>query len=127
MPIETQIFPKNNLMIRTVSGVLTIQDVLSAIDNIQTDKNFIKDMHAIWDFSNANLSQGTVDEISKIIECLKINLNSRGSKYKIAIVAPEDLNYGLSRMFEAYGGELPLPIGIHRNIDDAYHWLEIIK
>ena len=68
MPIKTQIIPENNLMIRTASDTLTMQDILSAINNIQTDKSFIKDMHAIWDFSNANLGQGTVDEISKVID-----------------------------------------------------------
>ena len=127
MPIKTQIIPDKNLMIRTASGTLTIPDVLNTINNVLTDENFIKDMHAIWDFSNATFHQGTTEEISKVIEHLKKSLNSRGSNYKIAIVAPEDLNYGISRIFAAYGSELPLPIGIYRTIDDAYHWLEIQK
>ena len=127
MPIKYQIDSEHNLIIRTVSGTLTSSDVLNVLNESLDDKDFVKDMHAIWDISNAEIHQITVDTIKTIVEHIKTHLNNRGSKYKIAIVAPEDLNFGISRMFATYGSDLPVSIGIHRDIDDAYRWLEIIK
>ena len=127
MPIKYKIDSEHNLIIRTVSGTLTSSDVLNVLNESLDDKDFVKDMHAIWDISNAEIHQITVDTMNTIVEHIKTHLNNRGSKYKIAIVAPEDLNFGISRMFATYGSDLPVSIGIHRDIDDAYRWLEIIK
>lgn len=127
MPIKNQIDSEHNLIIRTVSGTLTTPEILNAFNDSLDDKDFVKDMHVIWDISNAEMHQVTVDAMNTIVEHIKTHLNNRGSKYKIAIIAPEDLNFGLSRMFATYGSDLPVSIGIHRDINDAYRWLEIIK
>ena len=127
MPVKNQIDLENNLIVRTVSGRLTTAEVLNAFNGSLNDKNFVKDMHVIWDVSKADVRQVSADAINTIVEHIKAHLNNRGSNYKIAIVAPEDLNFGISRMFATYGSDLPVSIGIHRDIDDAYRWLEIIK
>lgn len=127
MPIRNEIDTEKNLIIRTVSGTLTSAEVLNAFNDSLGDKSFVKDMHVIWDISNAEMHQITVDAMNTVVEHIKTHLNNRGSKYKIAIIATEDLNFGISRMFATYGGDLPLPIGIYRDINEAYRWLEIIR
>ena len=127
MTVNNQIDLENNLIVRTISGELTLPDILAAFNDSLTDEDFSKDMNVIWNFNDADISVGTTDEILEIIDYIKNSMDKRGSDYKIALVAPEELSFGLSRMFASYGSELPLSIGVHRSIDDAYGWIKTEK
>ncbi len=124
MAINNQIDSENNLIVRTILGELTMSDILDAINDSLADEEFSKDMHVIWNFNDADVSNQTTDDILEIIGHIKNSMDKRGSHYKIALVAPEDLSFGISRIFAGYGSELPLSIGVHRTIDDAYKWIK---
>lgn len=42
----------------------------------------------------------------------------------VAFVVPDEVSYGITRMFEAYGNDLGFQMSSFRNMDDAKIWLE---
>lgn len=123
MAISSQIDSENNLIVRTITDKLSMQEILDSFNASLADKAFNKDMHVIWDLRNANISELSSEEIIKVVEFIQSSTAERGSEYKIALVASEDSNFGISRMFATYGQELPLSIGVYRDIDEAYDWV----
>jgi len=43
---------------------------------------------------------------------------------RVAMVAPANLVYGLSRMYQSYRADSPLPLRVFRDYDEALAWLE---
>lgn len=123
MSIETKINTELNTIIRSVVGELTLDDVTQAFTDSLSRPDFKENMHVIWDITEGDLKKLSANHLITIVEHIRNNINSRGATYKISIVAPEDFNFGISRMFEAYGNDLPVSINIHRNINEAFDWI----
>jgi len=123
MTISSKIDPEHNIIIRTASGELSADDIRNAFNATLEHTDFRKEMNVIWDLEHADLSKIAADDLIKIVELISKASNQRGSDYKIAIVASKDLTFGLSRMFEGYGVELPTSIMVYRDLESAYHWI----
>jgi len=52
-------------------------------------------------------------------------LNEKYLDFKTAIVAPEDLSYGLSKLYESYSEHSPETIMVFREAKDALEWLGV--
>jgi len=124
MSIDTKVDQKSNTIIRTVTGKLTVADVKQAFAASLSHPDFKTNMHVIWDLNQADGSNLSTNQLIEVVEYIRNNSNVRGANYKIILVAPADLSFGLSRMFEGYGNNLPEPIHVLRNMDEAYRWIE---
>jgi len=58
-----------------------------------------------------------------VVSHVGTHAEQRGSHYKSALVTARNVDFGLSRMYEAYGHGLPLTVRVFRNIDKAREWL----
>jgi len=78
----------------------------------------------LWDMSQAELAHVTPSMLQKFLRrAAELGLSRQGGQ--TAIVAPDDLQYGLGRMAEAYlNSNLP-PFGfsVFRSRQDALLWL----
>jgi len=124
MSIESTIKQDLNTILRTVTGELVLSDLKQALTESILHPDFKTNMHAIWDLTDADISKWSKTELIEAVEFIRSSSESRGDNYKIVIVAPEDLSFGISRMFEAFGDELPISIRVLRNIEEAYQYLE---
>ena len=120
MPINSVINKDLNVIIRTVKGELTGVDMTSAFTESLSDSDFNKNMHVIWDLTEADISKVSADQLIEIVMYIHDNIGDRGADYKIIIVAPIDIIIGKSRIFEGYGTDLPISIHILRELQDAY-------
>ena len=123
MGVNSEILSEMHTVLRTVSGKLNPADIKNAVAETLKNPGFEKGMHAIWDLSDANIRDINTDELLEVVEYIQKNGEQRGKNYKIAIVASGDLAFGLSRMFEGYGNELPLSIHVHKTLNAAYEWI----
>lgn len=123
MSIDTKINPAVNTIVRTVKGGLTTDDVKQAFTESLSHPDFKINMDVIWDFSQADLSQSSAEKIMEVVDFIRENIDVRGGSYKIALVAPIDLSFGISRMVETYGSELPVSIHALRTMDEACKWI----
>ncbi len=79
---------------------------------------------ALWDFTSgtvANISSQEMEEIAK--KGGEISAKIEGGK--AAILAPKDLDYGITRIFQVFSElrKFPLEIEIFRDMDAAKKWL----
>jgi hypothetical protein len=80
-------------------------------------------MNALWDLTRGTIDGGTSDDIQALAAAIGKRLN-HDDHHKVAIAAPQDLAYGLARMYEAYTGELPTELKVFRSKDEALDWLK---
>jgi len=124
MSIESTVNQDLNTILRTVTGELVMSDLKQALTESTLHPDFKTNMHVIWDLTDADISKCSTAELIEAVEFIHSSSESRGDDYKIVIVAPEDLSFGISRMFEAFGNKLSISIHVLRSIDKAYQCIE---
>jgi hypothetical protein len=95
------------------------QDICDSLDDAaQIHANDLR----LWDFScGVDL---TSHDIEIVAEHAKIIQMQSG---KVAIVAPQDLTYGLFRMYEVHRHEERVQINVFRTLQDAREWLKTVE
>jgi hypothetical protein len=120
--ITKKIDPENDLTVFTTTGKVSAGELVVAIrdfyENAVTSNVF-------WDFSGSDLSEIRVSDVTRIANLSAEYLDKRTSG-KTAIVGPDDLSYGLVRMYKTIKdfNDLPFSTKAFRNVDEAYEWLE---
>jgi hypothetical protein len=121
----THIFKKidtqNNLTLFSVSGKVSAGEIVAAI------RDFYEDgvtANVFWDLTDSDLSEISASDV-KHIASLSGEYPDKRASGKTAIVGPDDLSYGLLRMYETIKdfNKLPFSTKAFRNIDEAYEWL----
>ena len=80
----------------------------------------------LWDFTEANISAITTDEITNLAQYAS-QLAEIRREGKTAIVFNDGFDFGLGRMFQTHleMTEVPLEVELFRHLDDAKQWLGI--
>ena len=113
--------PERQLTVFNCSGELTRTELYNAIIS------FLKEtptQYELWDFTNARFPTVSKEDLrDSAFLGRKYGSNKRGGKN--AIVAPENLEYGLSRMFKMMAEivEVPFEVRVFRSLDEATLWL----
>lgn len=76
---------------------------------------------AIWDFSKAK-SKFEYEHVEELVNWISEHKLGRGPT-KVAVIAPEDLEFGMSRVFTAFEDECGYTIQVYRTKEKAYQWL----
>lgn len=114
-----------NYSIETERGITTIrfshefvaEDILSAIDAVAAENN-LNELR-LWDLSRGN-SNLTAEELQKLADYARSRFLLPS---KVAIVAPKDLEFGLSRIYEVYREEGLVKHRVFRTEQEARVWL----
>ncbi len=119
--IETTVDEKQNPTIHKCSGDLTEQEL---VDTIESFYDSDPTPNALWDFSHASIdsiSPAFVRQLHSMVR--KLGSARRGGK--TAVVAPEDLGYGMARMFQIMSDRdgFPFKIKVFRHSGEAKQWL----
>jgi hypothetical protein len=128
MPIKTIVDRDKSITVHIASGDLTFDEIAKALKSFYENSEMPEKV--IWDGRNASLRNFSPLELEKIAT-YPTRFNSGETKIKggmRAIVAPTDLDYGLSRVIEIVaemaGDELPYKIKVFRSMEEATRWLK---
>ena len=106
----------------TLEGKVTLEDFKVGASEAYSEENVHIQNYQIIDFTNCSsfdLSSSDMQEIARIDkEASKINPNIR-----IAIIAPTDVAFGMSRVYEAYADETGFDIMVFRNSEVVEDWI----
>ena len=110
--------------IETLQGITTVR--FSAAPGVDALQNAIDDLAnhhqsdlRLWDFSDSGLSLSN-SQLEKLAEYGKRRFTKPS---RVAIVAPEDFTFGLSRIYEVYREEDKLQFKVFRTELEARQWL----
>jgi len=122
MPVKTVIDKKTGVMIRTVTGKITFEEIKSSYEASVTHPNFQKDMNVIWDVRDADASKFDNQDVIRIARYFETQLKDHAD-YKVAVIVSRDLEFGLSRTYQVAAADLPAKIEIFINLEDAKKWV----
>lgn len=119
MPYELEIEACLGVVIETWTGQLTLKHVAECIQERRAHPDYHESTPRLVDLSAAH-GDLSADEIAKLAEA------HASSPYsgRCAFVAPRDIQYGLSRMFEMLVGDRRT-VAIFRSKTEAMRWLSL--
>lgn len=92
------------------------QDICDSLDDAaQLNPNNLR----LWDFScGADLAGKDIERVAEHAKTIQIQSG------KVAIVAPQNLTYGLFRMYEVHRKEEGIQLNVFRSLKEAREWLK---
>ncbi len=109
----------------TFSGALTAVSWGEAYQELQAHAQFDRDVPTVWDFRAAtgikDLTAGDFRVFSELVK----KVRGSGIPPKVAMIASQDLEFGIARMYELGSKDkIPIHLGVFRNPEDAVEWIK---
>lgn len=102
------------------SGVFNDESLYQVFCDLWTKPDY--ESKELYDFSRADVAQVTGESIRKIVT-LNRQLHPTVPQHQHAVLAENDLHYGLSRMFIGTNYELNPNLKVFRDRDEAIAWV----
>ena len=115
MPVNILVDRKRKLVVTTYSGEVADSDVVRQISEIARHAPYDSEYRAITDFSDVTQFNISTEQIKAVADS-KSPLESA----KRVMVAPSDVAYGTSRMFQTLSSRTRPNITVVRSLADAY-------
>ena len=117
MPVEYRYDTALKAVVSTVKGVLEENDVLAHLQRLRDDAAVPSGFFEIVDFSLADdfaVKASGASAVARQVDQLIEHKDYRGT----AFFAPNDLSFGMARMFQAMMESLGQNVEIHRDWDE---------
>ena len=120
--IEKSVDNNAQLTIFTVKGSVPGEEIKNAISDFYEHGPITKNV--LWDLSHAVLDNLSAEDVRQIVNVPKKSFELRLGG-KTVLVAPDDLAYGLSRMYQTSSRPdgLPFEVQVFRDFEAAHKWL----
>ncbi|MFP4310220.1 MAG: hypothetical protein ACLFPR_11680 [Desulfococcaceae bacterium] len=119
MTVASEFFPEKGLIISTFSGKVDSADLYCNFEVMPQDPRFHPDMDHLVDFSGVARVEVPTETIRKVAEEYRVF----SDQCRRIIVAPQDLAYGLCRMYEGYRDLPESRFFLFRTLPEAMAWL----
>lgn len=123
MPITVQWADGGRGCILVGEGALTGPEVISGVEKRFADDEVTRNyLYSLSDYTRVTRSQMTSREVQQVAQ-IDMRMVPLLPDLVLAIVAPEDLMFGLSRMFKVHAEETGWRIGVFRTMAEAHAWI----
>lgn len=122
MKVTTVVDKKDAIMIHTITGEMTFDEIKSSYETILSHPEFQEDMNSIWDMRDADASKFENQDVIRIARYFETQLKNR-TEFKVAIIVSRSFEYDLLRTYQIAAADLPAKIGIFHNFEEAKKWL----
>lgn len=119
--IEYRILPQLSLVVVKARGVTDLSEILAMSEHLRSDPLFSSEYDALMDDSEL-MDPPTGDELRRLAEP---RVQPGRADVKLAVIAPADLTYGISRMHQMMAeAREPHEVQVFRDRRSALAWLE---
>lgn len=123
MTIEFNISPEYNLIIIVHTGTIKDDEFLAFYKSLFKSDSFDPSMNLLVDLRETDSTPRTSDALHQFAEFARRILGDTATRQKVAVVAPNDISFGLARMCEVFSVDLPWDFVVFRSIDAALVWI----
>ena len=123
MAVHSEVDEKQNLIIHHFNDSVSLQTLIQTIETTLSDPKYKPGMNAIWVCEDGTKIDINSEEARKLGDISRKAFDQSGISYKLAMVASEDLAYGMQRVYEGWCNDRPVSIRTFRQFDDAYDWI----
>jgi len=122
MPITKNTDPSTDLTTFTCEGLITFAAISDAMKCLYDGTDGPPTAMVLWDLSMASTENLSFDELDDIAE-LRLDNVIQMTNGKTAIVASNDLDFGMVRMFQAKAAVMPRYLMVFRTVEKAMEWM----
>ena len=123
MEINTIFDAENNIRKHKVIGSLSKSFLFEKLNEIYSSSDFKPDMNSFWDFSSADITALTLDDIYDIANFIKDNRVISGQN-KSAVVANDILeNYLAQKCANQFEDHASNNVKVFKKQEEAFDWL----
>jgi hypothetical protein len=122
MPISYTIDAERNLVLTVASGTLSDDEVMTHKWALHDDPGVgpgMKELSDVRGVERLEVTEVGVRAMAKIDRAVTAGVG----EHMLAIVATEDIIFGMARMYEMLTAEDALSVQVFRDIDEATRWL----
>lgn len=123
MPITLHTHPEHEVIILVHSGHIPDEEFLAFYQKFFTGGSFDPSLNLLVDLRAADSSPRTSGILRRIAMMATKHLQVPATRPRVAVVAPEDLSFGLARMYEGFSGSIPWDFTVFRAMEAALAWL----
>ena len=124
MPIEFQVFKKENYFISTWTGKVTDNEALKIFKAFYTSPEWEPHMSELADISQLHFSGISSKGLMRMANFVKKKLVEHNVTNVIsAIYCPHDLQFGIARAYQMWSDESPESIQVFRDFNEAKNWI----
>jgi hypothetical protein len=105
----------------TVEGEFALDEAIDSMRELYEETRYTEPTRLLWDLRAARFTLSNT-EIEMFADFIRTNrTQGRG---RAAVVATEDLSFGLSQMYGLKTYDIPVDVEAFRDFDDAINWLK---
>jgi hypothetical protein len=123
MPTIYVIDKEAGILYRTLTGVVTTDELLESFDEALRDPDYRPGMHMLTDMRGVTTTAHKAD-VARVAAYVKSHVEEIGP-LKVAVVAPTDASFGLIRMLQAHLGDVSIELSVFREMREAEDWLGV--
>jgi hypothetical protein len=120
MSVTYEIDTTDGRVCTSASGVVTIADLIQHVESEQRDGAI--GLPEIVDARGAS-TDVTSSQIRELVNRTN-DFSQMRQVGPLAVVTDSDVLYGMTRMYQILCDDLPMEIGVFRNLDQASEWLD---
>ncbi len=126
MSVEYKFNEESNFLYSRFYGVLTDEDLRNQAQAVVDDPRIQQGVKEIVDLRGVDTVEASTDSIGVVINIDKEHSEKLAGQ-KTAIVAPRELLYGLSKIYEVLYelSQAPANVKVFRDMGEARKWLEL--
>ncbi len=121
MPAEFRFDASRNILRGTMTSPLTLDDIERVVRAMVESREFPPDTPAVWDLSGVDFRTMDKAFVERVINTRKQFVQR--DNVRIALIAPDDLGYGMCRMYEFLSADLAHKIMVFRTLEEGEKWL----
>lgn len=125
MPVAYSIKKEEGYVHIFYSGRVTDTEFVDVYQKLYEDEEYLPGLDELGDQSDVTSLEISIEGVKKVAILVEKYIKPSGQRFKSAIVAPQDLSFGMGRMYEMTTDESIEQVKVFRNIEDAKEWLGI--
>ena len=106
-------------------GTITDDEFLAFYKSLFESGQLDPSMNLLVDLRPSESSPRSEEILQQFAGFVRTKYTGVTTRPKIAVVAPEDLSFGLARMYEAFSHSVPWDFEVFRAMDAALDWLAL--
>ena len=124
-PISHSLDEDLHLLITTWTGAVTDAEMMAAYRTAYADSRWVPGFNEVADLRHANVGAVTSNGLRGVRLLVAESVAGFTGSFKTAVLAPTDLGFGISRMYEMMSDESSESVRVCRDAADAAAWVGI--
>ena len=118
MPITYQILADVRAIVVECQGAVTLEEILQYEGDVVADPRFDATFAEVFDLRGAGTLDLSFEEVERVVDLEKNHKRYAGNR-KTAFVAPTDLEFGVTRMYQMMEEDSPMVTRVFRSAEAA--------